>query len=422
MQLTPAIIATTIFLLAYLLLIMKVTRPMYITSAAAALLLCSGALSRQQALAAINLNVLGIVGGMMILAELFVASRAPSFFAAKLVARVHTAGLALVVISVFSGVISAFVDNVATVLIVAPVAFDIAKRLNTSPMPFIVGVAISSNLQGMATLIGDATSVILATAADLNFLEFFWLKGRPGIFFAVELGAIAATIVLWLMFRHLKQPLSMQQTTPVITWVPTLLLIAVILTLALSSLIPNRPPNLIGVITITFGLLGIVWNAVWGHLRVRWHNLDWETLVFLTGVFILVGSLSATGVVASLAGLIAKFTGGKVLIAYLVLIWMSVLISAFVDNIPYSLAMLPVAQQVAVTLGCSPYLLMFGLMVGTSLGGNITPIGASANVVAVGLLNKHGIDISFGEFMKIGLPFTLTAVITASLFLWLVWA
>lgn len=422
MQLTPALIATTIFLLTYSLLIMKVTRPMYITSAAAMLLLWSGALSRQQALAAINWNVLGIVGGMMILAQLFVGSRAPSFFAAKLVARVHTAGLALVVVSAFSGIISAFVDNVATVLIVAPVAFDIAKRLNTSPVPFIIGIAISSNLQGMATLIGDSTSVILATVADLNFLEFFWLKGRPGIFFAVEVGAIAATIVLWLMFRHLQQPLNLQQTTSVTTWIPTLLLLAVIVTLALSSIIPNRPPYLIGTITIAYGLLGLVWNTFWGHLDMKWLDLDWETLVFLTGVFILVGSLSATGVVASLADVIAKLTGGNVLIAYLVLIWMSVLISAFVDNIPYSLAMLPVAKQVAITLGCSPYLLMFGLMVGTSLGGNITPIGASANVVAVGLLSKHGIDISFGDFVKIGLPFTLTAVIVASAFLWLVWA
>lgn len=422
MRTSPAMIATTIFLLSYLLLITKAARPIYITSGAALLLLLTGALSKAQAVAVINLNVLGIVGGMMVLAELFIRSRAPGFFASLLVARVRTAGMALVVISAFAGVVSAFIDNVATVLIVAPVAFDIAKRLRTSPVPFMVGLAISSNLQGMATLIGDATSVILATVANLNFLEFFWLKGKPSIFFAVELSAVAATLVLWLLFRHLKQPINYKQTSSVSTWVPTLLLAAVIITLALSSLIPNRPPYLIGAITISFGLIGLLWNALWGRLDFNWGGLDWETLVFLTGVFILVGSLSATGVVGSLSNLIAKLTGGNVLVAYLVLIWMSVLISAFVDNIPYALAMLPVAQQIALTLGCSPYLLMFGLMIGTSLGGNITPIGASANVVAIGLLRKHGYDVSFGEFMRVGLPFTLSAVVVASTFIWLVWA
>jgi Na+/H+ antiporter NhaD/arsenite permease-like protein len=208
----------------------------------------------------------------------------------------------------------------------------------------------------------------------------------------------------------------------VLTWVPTLLLLAVISTLALSSLIPNRPTNLIGMVTISFGLLGLLWNALWGNLEFGWRSLDWETLIFLTGVFILIGSLSATGVVGSLAGFIAQLTGGNVLIAYLVLVWLSVLISAFVDNIPYSLAMLPVAKQIALTLGCSSYLLMFGLMIGTALGGNITPIGASANVVATGMLRKRGHEVSFGEFVSIGLPFTITAVVAASTLIWFIWA
>lgn len=422
MQFSPATIATTVFLLAYFLLIIKAARPIYITTAASLLLVAAGAISGQQALEAINFNVLGIVGGMMILAELFVRSQAPGFFAGLLVGKVRTATAVLIVISAFSGVVSAFIDNVATVLIVAPIAFDIAKKLRISPVPFIIGIAVSSNLQGMATLIGDATSVILATTADLNFLDFFWLKGRPGIFFAVELGAVASLFVLWWIFRYLRQPAKYKRSGSVVTWVPTFLLVAVILTLALSSLIPNRPDYLIGVITIAFGILGLLWNTFAGHLEFSWRSLDWETLGFLTGVFILVGSLSATGVIDSLANYITQLTGGNLLITYLVLVWASVLISAFVDNIPYSLAMLPVAKQIALTIGCSPYLLMFGLMVGTSLGGNITPIGASANVVATGLLRKRGYDISFGEFIRIGLPFTVAAVTAGSAFIWLLWA
>ena len=422
MLLNPAQIAIVVFIITYILLIKRVTRPMYITGGAALLLLLTRTISPDQALSSINFNVLGILWGMMVLAELFIASNAPEYFASLLLARVHTAGWALVVISAFAGLISSFVDNVATVLIVAPIAFNVARRLHTSPTPFIIGIAISSNLQGTATLVGDTTSVVLASMGKMDFLDFFWMQGKPSIFFAVELGAIAATAVLYLLFRHLKQPIDFKQTTLVRTWVPSWLLLCLIIVLATSSLIPNRPEYIVGLITVIFGVIGIIWNQLWGHLPLNLAELDWETFFFLIGIFVLVGSLSATGVVSSLATAIAEQTGGNVLTAFLILVWLSVLVSAFVDNIPYTITMLPVAQQVALSLGCSPYLLMFGLAVGTSLGGNITPIGASANVVAVGLLRKEGVEVSFGEFVKIGLPFTLTAVTVASLFLWIVWA
>lgn len=422
MHLTPPVMAAGVFAITYLLVIARVIRPIFVVALAAVALIVTGTISPETAVAAINYNVLGIFFGMMVLAELFIASRAPDYLAAKVVARVKTAGLALVAVSAFAGFISSFVDNVATVLIVAPVAFDIAHRLRTSPAPFIIGIAISSNLQGTATMIGDSTSIILATTAKMNFLDFFWMHGRPGIFFAVELGAVVATLVLWYLFRHLRQPINFRQSNVVLTWVPTLLLTALVLILAGTSFIPGRPDYVVGLITTGIGLIALLWNAVYGHLPFAFFKLDWETFFFLVGIFVLVGSLSATGIVDMLAGAIARLTGGSVPIAYVVLVFMSVIISAFVDNIPYTIAMLPVAQQVAASLGASPYLLMFGLLIGTSLGGNITPIGASANVVAVGMLRKRGVSISFGEFTRVGLPFTVAAVISATGLLWVLWS
>ncbi|MGI6358742.1 MAG: SLC13 family permease [Bacillota bacterium] len=422
MSFSPPLVAAATFVVAYLAIVFKVTRPLILLSLAALVLLLSGTISVQTAVAAINYNVLGIFFGMMVLAELFIASKAPDYLAGKVVSRVHTAGMALIAVSVFAGFISAFVDNVATVLIVAPIAFDIAHRLRTSPVPFIIGIAISSNLQGTATMIGDSTSIILATTAKLNFTDFFWMNGRPGIFFAVELGAVAATVVLWYLFRHLRQPIEFRQSTEVLTWVPTGLLVLLIIALALTSLLPKRPDYLVGVVVTGFGLLALLWNTLMGRLPFSFLELDWETFFFLIGVFVLVGSLSATGIVDMVADTISGLAGGSVFWAYVSLVFISVLVSAFVDNIPYTIAMLPVAQQVAATLGASPFLMMFGLLIGTSLGGNITPIGASANVVATGMLRRRGYSVSFGEFVGIGLPYTMAAVVAAAVMLWIVWS
>jgi Na+/H+ antiporter NhaD/arsenite permease-like protein len=165
---------------------------------------------------------------------------------------------------------------------------------------------------------------------------------------------------------------------------------------------------------------------VWHELKHRESlsvvkDLDWHTFFFLIGIFILVGSLTYTGIIDDIANSIISFTKGNKFLAYTIIVWLSVLLSAFVDNIPYIIAMIPVAKLIAVSLGVSPELFLFGLLIGTSLGGNITPIGASANVVAVGLLRKEKHYVKFEDFIKIGLPFTIAAVSIAYLFLWFVW-
>jgi Na+/H+ antiporter NhaD/arsenite permease-like protein len=271
-------------------------------------------------------------------------------------------------------------------------------------------------------MIGDSPSIILALSSGMNFMDFFWMKGKPGITFAVELGAVASFYVLYLLFKKYKEPVTQIEEVKVKTWFPTWLLACMMLTLALSSFIKNKPPYAIAFICVIYGVVGLLWHELRHRESVSIiKDLDWYTFFFLIGIFILVGSLTYTGIIDDIASFITSFTKGNKFLAYTVIVWLSVMLSAFIDNIPYTVAMIPVAKLVASSLGMAQEPFLFGLLIGTSLGGNITPIGASANVVAVGLLRKEGYRVKFTDFVKIGLPFTVAAVSIAYLFLWFIW-
>jgi len=414
--------AIAVFLITYILLMLKKGHPFLILGSAVALLLASGAINLAQAVSSINYNVLGVFLGTMILSGLFIFSNVPAYLATKLVDRSKSVGMALLSVCILAGFISSFVENVATILIVAPIAFEVAKKLKANPVPFLIGIAVSANLQGCATMIGDSPSIILALSSGMNFMDFFWMNGRPGIAFAVELGALASFYVLYMLFRKYKQPVIPIEEVKVKTWFPTWLLSAMMLSLAASSFIKNKPTYAIAFICIIYAIAGLIWHELKHRESISIiKDLDWHTFFFLIGIFVLVGSLTFTGIINDIANFIINFTKGNKFLAYTIIVWLSVLLSAFVDNIPYIVAMIPVAKLVAVSLGVSQWPFLFGLLIGTSLGGNITPIGASANMVAVGLLRKQQYRVSFGDFFKIGFPFTIAAVSVAYIFIWLVW-
>ena len=411
-----------VFLITYLLLIFKKGHPFIVLGASVAALLASRALSVQEALSSVNYNVLGVFWGTMILSGLFMFSGVPAYLATKLVDRSKTVGMAMLSVCLLAGLISSFVENVATVLIVAPIAFEVARKLKANPVPFLIGIAVSSNLQGCATMVGDSPSIILALSSGMNFLDFFWMKGKPGITFAVEFGAAASFYILYLLFRKYKEPVIQVEEIKVKTWFPTVLLSLMMLTLAGSSFVKDKPQYTIAGICIIYGIIGLIWHEVKHKESLSlMKDLDWHTFFFLIGIFVLVGSLTYRGIVDDIANIIIRYTNKNSFLAFTIIIWLSVALSAFIDNIPYTVAMIPVAKLVAGSLGIGPELFLFGLLIGTSLGGNITPIGASANVVAVGLLRKKGYHVSFGDFAKIGLPFTIAAVGVAYIFLWIVW-
>ncbi len=418
------IISLSIFLAAYILFVVLPDRRTHVAVAGAALLVLTNTISLSNAFLAVNWNIMGIFVGTLIVADIFMESRVPAHLAEIIVDKAKNTTWAILFICALTGFISAFVENVATVLIVAPIAMVLAKKLKLNPVNMMIAIAVSSNLQGAATLVGDPPSMLLGGFAKMNFMDFFFYKGRPSVFFAVELGAIVSFIVLFFIFRKHKEKTALVPAEKVKSWTPTIILVGTILLLAISSLFDSGSSYMAGVICMIGGIVSVIWEKFVNKKSVTagLRKLDWETALFLIGVFILVGAIMLTGWIDSMSSWLSGIIGTNILMGYILIVVISVIISAFVDNVPFLLAMLPVAISVSSKLGINPSLLMFGLLIGASLGGNITPIGASANIVACGILKKEGYEVKFGQFMKIGIPFTIAAVTAASVFVWFVWS
>lgn len=419
-------LAIILFAVTYvLMLIFSKYRP-YIALASGLLFIVTGMLPVSEIIGSIDFNVLLMIAGTMGLVALFIESKMPELLADLIMEKVPNVQVAAVALALFAGVISAFVDNVATVLMIAPVALEICKKLKTNPVPFIIGIAVSSNLQGAATLVGDTTAIMLGSYADMSFLDFFWYQGKPSIFFAVELGAVLSALILAWLFRKEKEPVPKSgQRTQVTDYVPTALLSGAVVLLIVASFIPGKPSITNGLICCAMLVIGLVYNyikkgnfsAVLNPLK----EIDFQTIGLLTGLFLMIGGITAKGVIDAAADLLAKLGGGNVFVLYTVIVWASVLISAFIDNIPYVATMLPVVTGLAATLGIDPTLLYFGLLSGATLGGNITPIGASANITGIGILRKEGYEVKNSDFFRIGVPFTLAAIIPAYIYIWVMY-
>ena len=382
---------------------------------------------------AIDFNVLMMIAGTMGIVTLFIESKMPMRIADVMLTKFKTVKTSIVAMAVLAGVVSAFVDNVATVLMIAPIALAVCKKQNISPVAPIICIAISSNLQGAATLVGDTTSILLGGAAGMNFFDFFVFRGRPSIFWAVEIGAALTVLILLFIFRKENKPLTLTDKTPVTDYVPTYLMVGVVVLLIAASFIPAPEGGALltlynlrnGIICMVLLVVGMIINLCrtksFDSIKGVFKEMDYQTLLLLASLFVVIGSITKAGVIDMLAGALVKLGGGSPFLMYTVIVFASVLISAVVDNIPYVLTMLPVVASVAETMGISPIVLYFGLLIGSTLGGNITPIGASANITGIGILRKEGYEVKAGTFMKISVPFTLTAVLSGYVIVWLCW-
>jgi Na+/H+ antiporter NhaD/arsenite permease-like protein len=349
----------------------------------------------------------------------------PEVMADGIIRKMPNVKWAILSLAVFAGVISAFVDNVATVLMVAPIALTIAKKLEISPVPSVIAIAVASNLEGAATLVGDTTSILLGGHANMDFLDFFIFRGKPGLFWTCQAAMVVATLVLYVVLRQYKQPLKDVGSAKCNDIVPSFLLSGMILLLILASFIPNKIGITNGLICVGMFLIGLIrryiltkdFNLVTKALK----DIDYFTLGLLAGIFIVIGGINEAGVIEDIARVFVNMSSGNLFVAYTLILWASVILSAFIDNIPYVATMLPVVGGIATMMGVDPYVLYFGLVSGATLGGNLTPIGASANIAGLGILRKAGYQPSTAEFMKIGVPFTLAAVITGYVLIWLIW-
>ena len=373
----------------------------------------------------INWNVLMIYIGSMIIAALFIYSKVPARIADSIVEKSPGSGIAIIMILAMTGIISIFVENVATVLVMAPIALALSKKLKLNPTYFLSGLAVMSNLEGTATLVGDPPSMIFASFAGYTFNDFFFYGGRISIFFFVQTGLLAGCIFFYMYFRNAKEKTAVDRTK-VVSFVPAVLLVAMIAGLALLSFLHFDWQYGSGVYVMVLGIAGIVWYVLsqkksGEEVRTLIKELDWETIFFLCGIFVVVGAISETGLLKEFAAFLADVTGGNKFFGFVLILLVSILISGFVDNVPYIIVMLPVAADLALNLGIHKELYMFALLIGSCLGGNLTPFGASANVVAMGILKKEGYPISFKGWLKIGAPFTFVTTLSAALFLWFVW-
>ena len=417
----PAII---LFAVTYvLMLVFSKYRP-YIALASGAIFIISGMLPLSKLLGTIDFNVILMIAGTMGLVALFIESKMPELLADLIMEKVPNVKWAAVSMALFAGIISAFVDNVATVLMVAPVALEICRKLKTNPVPFIIGIAVSSNLQGAATLVGDTTAIMLGSALDMSFLDFFWYKGKPGMFFAVELGAVLSALILAFIFRKEKNPIpKAANRTKVTDYVPTILLSLTIVLLICASFIPNKPDTTNGLICCALMVIGLIYNLAkkkkFSAIIDPLKEIDFETIGLLLGLFVMIGGISEKGVIDAMSNGLAKLGGGNLFLMYTVIVWASVIISAFIDNIPYVATMIPVIAGIASVMDVDPTLFYFGLLSGATLGGNCTPIGASANITGIGILRKEGYTVKNADFFKIGIPFTLAAIIPAYIYLWI---
>lgn len=427
--------ALIIFILTYVLLLAIPKFRAYIALASAAIFVIAGILPIDKVISSVDWNVILMIAGTMGVVYFFIESRMPSRLADIIIEKVPNVKWAIIALSLFAGIISAFVDNVATVLMVAPVAMTIAKKLNMSPVKSIIAIAISSNLQGAATLVGDTTSILLGGYANMDFLDFFFFKSKIGMFWVVQLSALVASLVLLYVFRKDSQPIHAKGRTEVTDYFPSYLLLGTILLLILASFLPgilklgsiviNKPSAINGIICTGLFIIGLIRELIlkkdFSIIKSALKEIDYFTLLLLAGLFIVIAGITEAGVVTEISKIFIAIAKDNLFVIYSLIVWASVIFSAFIDNIPYIATMLPVVEGIGAILGIDPTILYFGLLSGATLGGNLTPIGASANITALGILRKDGHEVSSKEFMKISIPFTLSAVITGYVLIWLIW-
>jgi len=372
----------------------------------------------------IHWNVIALFFGTLILAELFMKSHMPAVIAEWVVDHTVSARSAILAICILSSFLSVFVENVAVVLLLAPVTLKLCHKLEISPFKPMIFLAMFSNIQGTATLIGDPPSMILAGYLKMNFLDFFIYEEKIGIFFFVQAGALAASLLLLILLKEFRQPIQLLKIEKARSLIPSYLLIALVAILCSASHFDPGFHWFAGTVAMTLASVGILWYQLfprWTTVKELITSLDWDTTFFLIGMFALVGTLIQAGWIDALSEWISHHLPESLLGTYMMIILFSVAVSAVVDNVPFLLTMIPVVQNVSDQIGAPLPLLMFALLIGSCLGGNITPIGAMANIVAVGILRKDGMEVSFSSYTKYGGMVTAAAVGASSVLLWFVW-
>lgn len=420
------ILAAALFVITYIFMIKFVNHRPLVVGISALVFIILNIVPLNTVWGAIDFNVLLMIGGTMMLVSLFSESLMPTRLADLIINKVKDIRLIILFLSMFAGFVSAFIDNVATVLMIAPVAMSLAKKLKISPVKMIIAISISSNLQGAATLVGDTSSILLGSALDMTFFDFFVYNGHMGMFWIVQISALIASIIIYLQTKDMRGKVDAIEVTKVKDMMPTYLVILMIVLLIFASFIPQdqKIDILNGLICVCVAIFGVIYHLIRHKdssiIKTVASEIDFNTLGLLAGLFIIISGIENAGVIDEIAKLFIKLAD-KPFLLYTALVWGSVLISAFVDNIPYVATMLPVLSVISTHVPFDMTVFYFGLLSGATLGGNITPIGASANIASLGILKEAGYTVENKDFMKMSVPFTLTAVLVGYILVWFIY-
>lgn len=417
---TPdVLLAGGVFVVAYALIAIEKIDRVVVALAGGLLMIVLGVLDQGEAFAAIDFNVIFLLAGMMVLAQTVARTGLFEAIALWAVRRGgHSPIRLLVAIALVTAGLSAFLDNVTTVVLLAPIAISVASTLRVSPVPFLIALIFASNIGGTATLIGDPPNIMIGSAAGLGFMDFL-LNLTP----VVLLILVAFVAIMWAYFaRELRPPSQVffvtlpQDPGDAIHDRPLLKRSLVVLALTLVGFLVH---GLIGLEVATVAMLGATTLMLIGRLDVRdtLSEIEWPTLFFFFGLFILVEGIVKVGIVGSIAQAIASAADGNLAVASLAILWVSAGASAIVDNIPYTATAIPIVEQL-IRGGMPSEPLWWCLALGACLGGNLTIIGASANIVVANAAGREGHAITFRAFLKYGAAVVAASLAISTVYVW----
>jgi len=412
-------LAILIFFVTYAVIVSERVHRTTAALAGATAMLLAGRLTQAEAFRAIDLNVIFLLAGMMIIADL---TRETGAFQWLAIRAVKLAGgdpfRILVMLSVLTAGASALLDNVTVVVLVGPLTLLMAANLQISPVPFLIAEILASNIGGTATLIGDPPNLLIGSAAGLSFNDFLWHMTPVTLLILV-----AFLVTAWFLFQRelggdpagRAAVLAMDEREVIRNRV-LLRQCLVVIGLTLVGFLVHQALHLEpATVALSGATLLLLWTRRDPYETLR--EVEWTTLFFFVGLFVVVEGVVQAGLINWLARALLAATQGNFKLTTMLLLWLSAILSGIVDNIPYTATMLPLVEELGQFMPAGP--LWWALALGADLGGNATLVGASANVVIASLAARGGVPISFRKFLKYGLSVTLESMLIATLYVWL---
>ncbi len=415
---TAQIISIVIFLIVMILIISEKVHRTTAALAGAVALILAGIVSFDTGVSHIDFGTLGVLVGMMIFVAVVKNSGIFEYLAIR-AAKVAKGNpwMIMVLFCLITAILSAFLDNVTTVLLIGPVTFTVCKMLEISPVPFFIVEIIASNVGGTATLIGDPPNIMIGSATGLTFFDFLMYDGP-----AVLLILIAAMICFYFIYGR-KMGVAEEKQASIMTLhaheaikSKSLFNKSVVMTIVTAAAFVLHGAVHIEPSVVALGAAAIMLILSRAEVEEILMDVEWSTIGFFAGLFVVVGGLAETGVIEMLANALIDATGGDLFLTIMIMVWASAIISSFLDNIPLVATLIPIVQTMeAAGLDVMPY--WWAISLGACIGGIGTLIGASANVVLAGISGKYGYPITFMEYTKIGFPLMIlfTAIACAYL-------